>query len=114
MANLDQIADFVADKTVMPFSFVDTIVYSSFSTGWTAPYSGFLVFTIEPSNTSDAHAYIRDNTDDITDVCKLVSVNSGKASCSMPVLKGHQYILRSSSANVQYDNRFYGRYYKLF
>lgn len=114
MANLDQIADFVADKLVEPFSFVDTVVYTSLNAGWTAPNSGFLVFTIEPSNSSYANAYIQDLTDNIKDLCKIASTSGGVNSVMIPVIKNHVYKIRSSSSNVQADARCYGRYYKIF
>lgn len=114
MANLDQIADFVADKTILPFTYVDTIRYTQLNSGWTATYNGFMVFTIEPSDSNNGYAYIKDNTDDISDVCKVYGAGGVPNSVMAPIIKGHEYILRSKSSNVQADGRCYGRYYKIF
>lgn len=114
MATLDQITYFLADKSVTPFSYVGTIVYTQLDNGWVAPYSGFLVVAIEPSNTSVAYANIQDLTDDINDVCKLYSQNQATNCVMMPVIKGHEYKLRTKTNNIQADNRCYGRYYKFF
>ena len=67
MANLDQIMDYVADKRNAPFEYVRTVPYSTLSTGWPSTNNGFAVFTIEPSNTSNAYANIQDVINKLTD-----------------------------------------------
>lgn len=114
MANLDQIMDFIADKTVLPFAYVRTVAYSSLNSGWEPTHNGFAVFTIEPSNTSNAYANIQDVTDDINDLCKLASTGGVTNSVTVPVIKGHTYKIRTSTSNIQADARCYCRYYQIF
>lgn len=114
MANLDQIMDYVADKRNAPFEYVRTVPYSTLSTGWPSTNNGFAVFTIEPSNTSNAYANIQDVTDDLSDVCKVASTGGIANSCTIPIIKGHTYKIRTSTSNIQADTRCYCRYYKIF
>lgn len=101
-------------KDILTFKFVDKILYSTLSTGWTAPKNGVSVFIIEPSNSNNAYAYIEDLTDDIHDVCKISSTSGQTSSCMIPIIKNHTYKIRRSTSNVQSGARVCCIYYSLF
>ena len=96
-----------------PITYDSKITYTELNSGWTPSKSGFITFMIEPSNTSNANAYIRDVTANIDDVCKLASTGGTVNSCTVPVIGGHQYKIRTSTSNVQVDARCYGYYFPM-
>ncbi len=115
MANLDQICDYLADKANAPLRDTGiTATYADLSAtnGWTAPVTGFMIFGISPSNTSEAYALLRNITSDYP-ACNVQSQGGRAQNGLTPIFKGQVYKISASSTNVQSGTRTSGRVIEL-